>query len=436
MSEPNTPWYPSVAERGGTATLPPPAGQGGWPPPPASWPPQPAQWPPQQPPRRNHALIGVIVAAVVLMVIVAAAAFAIGRATQPRAQSQSITGLAPTAPSTGGGNGLGGNGLGGNGGTGGTGGTGATSAQVAAIAAKVDPAVVDVNTVLGYQNGRAAGTGVVLTSDGLILTNNHVVAGATSISVTDVGNGKTYPATVVGYDRTGDIAVLKLSGASGLTTASLGDSSTVNSGDPVVAIGNAGGTGGTPSAVGGAVTALNQSIVAQDESTGSAEQLHGLIEVAADIQAGDSGGPLVNSSGQVVGIDTAASSGFQYQAAGGDGFAIPINLALTIAKQIESGSASSTVHIGTTAFLGIQTGSQAAGGAAVLGTLSGSPAAAAGLGQGDVITSLGGKAVDSATTLTNLLDGYHPGDRVKVGWTDASGQSHSSTVTLTTGPVG
>jgi S1-C subfamily serine protease len=281
---------------------------------------------------------------------------------------------------------------------------------------------------------------VVLTSDGLILTNNHVVAGATSISVTDVGNGKTYTASVVGYDRTQDIAVLKLSGASGLATASLGDSSTVNTGDSVVAIGNAGGTGGTPSAVGGSVTALNQSITAQDASTGSAEQLTGLIEVAAAIQSGDSGGPLVNASGQVIGIDTAASTSFQYQASGGDGFAIPISQATTIAKQIESAQASSTVHIGATGFLGIQTGSQSGAqgqsGAAVLGVLSGSPAAKAGLSAGDVISSVAGQTVDSPTALTNLLDGYHPGDRVKVGWTDASGQSHSATVTLTTGPIG
>jgi S1-C subfamily serine protease len=370
-------------------------------------------------------MLAAVVAGLVLMLVVAAGAFAVGRATRPAAQAGSNTGLpgtwsAPTAPATGG--------------------TGATSAQVAAIAAKVNPAVVDVNTVLGYQNGRAAGTGVVLTSDGLILTNNHVVAGATSISVTDVGNGKTYTASVVGYDRTQDIAVLKLSGASGLATASLGGQSTVHTGDSVVAIGNAGGTGGTPSAVGGSVTALNQSITAQDASTGSAEQLTGLIEVAAAIQSGDSGGPLVNASGQVIGIDTAASTSFQYQASGGDGFAIPINQATTIAKQIESGQASSTVHIGATAFLGIQTGSQAGAqgqsGAAVLGVLSGSPAEKAGLSAGDVISSVAGQAVDSPTALTNLLDGYHPGDRVKVGWTDATGQSHTATVTLTTGPIG
>ena len=165
---------------------------------------------------------------------------------------------------------------------------------------------------MAIQDATAKGTGIVLTSNGEILTNNHVINGATSVSVTDIGNGKTYKATVVGYDESHDIAVLQLSGASGLTTATTGDSSTVNVGDSVVALGNAGGAGGTPSVAAGAVTALNQSITASDESSGSSEQLTGLIETNADIQAGDSGGPLVNSHGQVIGIDTAASTNYQF----------------------------------------------------------------------------------------------------------------------------
>ena len=139
---------------------------------------------------------------------------------------------------------------------------------------------------------------MVLTSSGEILTNNHVIAGATSIRVTDIGNGKTYSASVVGYDETLDIAVLQLQGASGLQTISIGNSSTAAIGETVIGIGNAGGTGGTPSAASGAVTALDQSITASDEADGSSEQLANLIEMNADIQAGDSGGPLVNSSGR------------------------------------------------------------------------------------------------------------------------------------------
>jgi S1-C subfamily serine protease len=179
----------------------------------------------------------------------------------------------------------------------------------AAVAAKVSPGLVDVNTVLGYENARAAGTGIVLSSDGEVLTNHHVIEGATSISVTDIGNGKTYTATVVGYDEDHDIAVLKLKDASGLQTAQIGDSDKVAVGDQVVGIGNAGGVGGTPSYAPGEVTGLNQAITATDENGQDPENLTGLIQTNANIQAGDSGGPLANTAGEVVGVDTAGSGG-------------------------------------------------------------------------------------------------------------------------------
>ena len=341
------------------------------------------------------------------------------------------------------------------------------------IASRVDPGIVDVTSTLGFQNATAKGTGIVLTSNGEILTNNHVINGATSVSVTDIGNGKTYKATVVGYDESHDIAVLQLSGASGLTTATTGDSSTVKVGDGVVALGNAGGAGGTPAVAAGSVTALNQSITASDESSGSSEQLTGLIETNADIQAGDSGGPLVNSHAQVIGIDTAASTSFQFGGNGGNGgfgggggfgdggsgssgsgssgsgssgssgsatqgFAIPINTALSIAKQIEGGQGSSTVHIGPTAFLGLEIAGTNQGfsqGVQLAGTQSGTPAAAAGLGQGDVVTALDGKSVSTGTDITEILVGHHPGDKVSIAWTDAGGQSHTATLTLGTGPA-
>jgi S1-C subfamily serine protease len=397
--------------------------------------------------RRVAAVVG---GGLAVLVLGGAGGFAAGwSAHSASAAQQSTAGSTspylPLAPGngsgsqSGGGTGSGGTGSGTNGS--GSGATGATDSQVAAVAAKVDPALVDIDTVLGAENGEAAGTGIVIGSTGVILTNNHVVAGATSITVTDLGNSKQYRAAVVGYDRTGDIAVLQLSGASGLATATLADAATVKAGDPVVAIGNAGGTGGTPSAVGGAVSALNQSITASDESSGASEQLTGLIEVNADIQAGDSGGPLLTTSGQVIGVDTAASAGFQYQASGGDGFAIPIGTATTIADQIRAGQASSKIHLGATAYLGIETsgsssGYQSVAGPVVLGVVADSPADSVGLTRGDVITSVAGTKVDSATTLTNLLDGYHPGDHVKVAWTDLSGQSHTGTVKLATGPVG
>ena len=397
------------------------------------------QYPYQEPPRRRRRT-GRVVAAVggglAALVLAAGGGFAAGWSLHPSAASPSSgSQTAPYLPFDPGS----GNGSAPDPGTSTTS-NGPSDSQVAAVAAKVDPALVDIDTVLGDQNGEAAGTGIVIGADGVVLTNNHVVAGATAITVTDIGNQQRYRAAVVGYDRSGDIAVLQLSGASGLTTATLADSPSVKAGDQVVAIGNAGGTGGAPSAVGGVVAALNQSITAQDESTGSSEQLTGLIEVNADIQAGDSGGPLLTTSGQVIGVDTAASAGFRYQAAGGDGFAIPIATATTIADQIRAGQASSTIHIGATAYLGIETtGSNrefGASGAAVLGVVDGSPAASAGLDRGDVITSVAGASIDSATALTNRLDHYHPGDRVKVAWTDVSGQSHASTVKLATGPVG
>jgi S1-C subfamily serine protease len=373
----------------------------------------------------------------------------------------------------------------GNSGSTGSGNSGSSSSgasgpsDVNAIAEKVDPGLVDINTSLGYQQEQAAGTGIVVTSDGEILTNNHVIDGATSISVTDVGNKKTYTASVVGYDRTGDIAVLQLNNASGLQTANFANSSGISVGEDVVGVGNAGGTGGTPSAAGGTVTALNQSITAQDQGEGTSEQLSGLIETNANIQAGDSGGSLVNTSGQVIGVDTAASAGTSFQFNGQDqgnqGFAIPINTALSIARQIEAGNGSSTIHIGTTAFLGVEispngsssssgsgsgssgggngfgpfgglfggnsgstgntgnTGSSASG-AAVAGVVTNGPAQEAGIAQGDVITTLGGKSINSADDLTRDMGAYHPGDKVQVAWTDANGQTHTATVQLSSGP--
>jgi S1-C subfamily serine protease len=345
-----------------------------------------------------------------------------------------------------------------------------TSIDVAAIEAKVDPGLVDINTELGYQNAAAAGTGIVLTSNGEILTNNHVVEGATSISVTDIGNGQTYSATVVGYDRSHDIAVLQLANASGLATETLADSSSVAVGDAVVGIGNAGGKGGTPSAAPGAVTALNQSITASDQSSSSSEQLTGLIQVDANIQSGDSGGALVNSDGQVIGVDTAASTGYQFNgggrgfggaqgslgggqggtATGNQGYAVPITDAITIAHQIVAKSASNTVHIGESAFLGISVadagqtqggglggqGGTTAAGAQIQDVVSNGPAATAGLTAGDVITALNGQTVDSATTLTNLMDTQHPGNKISLTVASADGQQRTVTVVPTVGPVG
>src|SRR5215469_15593783 len=173
------------------------------------------------------------------------------------------------------------------------------------IAARVNPGLVDIVTTLGVQHAAAAGTGMVLTSNGEVLTNNHVIAGATSIKARDIGNGRTYAAKVVGYTDSNDVAVLQLVGASGLKTVPLGDSSDLARGQKVVALGNAEGKGGTPAMATGMVTGLGATITAADQGTGVSERLRGMVQTDADIQPGDSGGPLVNSAGEVVGMDTA-----------------------------------------------------------------------------------------------------------------------------------
>lgn len=324
-----------------------------------------------------------------------------------------------------------------------SGGTALTTAQ---LAARVDPGLVDVVSTLGLQQAQAAGTGLALTPSGEILTNNHVIEGATSIRVTDVGNGRSYPARVVGYDRSHDIAVLQLQDASGLATVTLGNSSTAAVGQKVVALGNAGGKGGIPSVAAGRITGLGASITASDASAGTSEQLTGLINHNADIQPGDSGGPLVNTAGQVIGIDTAASSGFTIQSgqAKTQAFAIPVNEAVSIASQITAGTSSSTVHIGPTGFLGVAVmsagnaaadGVQPGTGAALAGLVPGSPAGRAGLAAGDVIVSVDGHRVSSPSALQSALELHHPGDSVSISWTDQAGQTHSATIVLATGPA-
>lgn len=321
--------------------------------------------------------------------------------------------------------------------------SGPSTLTAAQIASQTDPALVDVVTTLGYQRGSAAGTGMVLTPNGEVLTNNHVVAGATSIKVRDVGNGRTYTASVVGYSESNDVAVLQLNGASGLRTVKTGDSGTVAVGQKVVALGNAEGKNGTPSVATGTVTALGATITAADQGSGTTEQLTGMIRTNAGIRPGDSGGPLVSASGQVVGMNTAASSANgpigTTAAETTAAFSIPINKALSIAHQIEAGRSSSTVHIGATAFLGVQVTSNAfsgGSGVTIAGTVPGTAAANAGLGAGDVILSVAGHSVTSGSGLQSVIGGYHPGDKVTVVWQDQSGQTHSSVVTLSQGPTG
>ncbi|WP_067457635.1 S1C family serine protease [Actinomadura macra] len=298
------------------------------------------------------------------------------------------------------------------------------------------PGVVNIDTEQGLNSTTAAGTGIVLDPSGFVLTNNHVIQGATSIKGTDTDNRRGYPAQVVGYDRAGDIAVIRLTGATGLKPAAFGDASTVRVGDPVTAVGNAGGKGGTPTVVTGRVISLGQAVTARDESDGTSERLTGLIETSAPIRPGDSGGPLLDAGGRVIGINTAASGGTEMRRKGARrGYAIPSGRALEIARQIQRGQASRTVHIGPTALLGVKVrGAGGTAGALVAEVVPGTPADAAGVPVGVVIVSLGGSPVDSPATLTDLMLSHHPGDTVRIEWTTPQGARQYSDLHLTSGP--
>ena len=319
------------------------------------------------------------------------------------------------------------------------------SLQTLTVAAAVDPAVVDINTV--YQtatgSGTAAGTGIILTSSGEVLTNNHVVQGATSITVQIAGRAGSYSASVVGVDPTADVALIQIQGVSGLPTATLADSSTLQAGESVVAIGNAGGAGGAPSVTQGTIVALGQSINATDGAT--SEQLTGMIQSDAIIAPGDSGGPLVNSAGQVVGMITAGQTSSR-SGATQIGFAIPTANALAVVNQIRAGQSSSQVILGQVGYLGVSVtdltpaiaahlGLNMTSGALVVGVTSGSPAGQAGLGQYAVITDVSGTPITSTTELGNALHSLKPGDQVQVTWTDQASASHTATITLTSGPA-
>lgn len=307
---------------------------------------------------------------------------------------------------------------------------GSTSTATAATAAQIS-GLVTVVTQLGYEDGEAAGTGIILTSGGRILTNNHVIDGATSIKVTVESTGKSYTADVVGTDATKDVAVLQLENAAGLTTADLATTAP-STGDAVTAVGNANGTG-TLSAAAGVVSALDQTITTSSEGSTSGETLDGLIEISADVISGDSGGAVENKNGGVVGVTTAASSG----TADVTGYAIPIGTAVDIAKQIVAGDDTSEITIGLPAFLGVSISSQATGtsGAVVGQVLSGTAAAKSAIAAGDTITAVGGTTISTSGELSAAIAKHAVGDNVTLTYVDTAGTSHTTTVTLTAGPA-
>ena len=291
--------------------------------------------------------------------------------------------------------------------------------------------LVTILTDLYYDDSsQAAGTGSILTADGEVLTNNHVIEGSTKIEVTVESTGETYDAIVLGTDKTNDVALLQLTDAHGLDIVDLSFDD-VAVGDDVSSIGNAEGTGNLVVAS-GTVTGVDQALSISDDYGGQYEKLTGLIEVDADVVSGDSGGPLVDDEGDVIGMVTAASSGSDAIF----GYAITIAFAMDVVDQIESGEETGTVNIGPTAFMGV-TLDQDQGPTGVLldGTIADTPADKAGLGAGDLITALDGTPVNTIDDLKAMVRAHEPGDVVSVTYTDAGGTEHVVELTLTEGPA-
>jgi S1-C subfamily serine protease len=369
-----------------------------------------------------------------------------------------------------------------------TAGAGTNGGGQANLTGGVGQGLVIINTTLQYSSEAAAGTGMVINADGLVLTNNHVIENSTKITATVAATGKNYLAKVVGYDVTGDIALIQLQNASGLHPVPTGDSSQVKTGATVMAMGNAEGRSEIVTAT-GQVTGINQTITASDQGGAvTSETLHGMIETNANIVAGDSGGPLVNSAGRVIGMDTAGNDVSFNQQQPASGFAIPINTALAVAQQIRAGQASSSIVIGYPPFVGIYVGQSSSSnpqqqaaqqqqqqqqqgngfggfgngfggnggsqscytndanlpvpttiapansGTLVIGTICGSPAATAGVTAGSVVTSVNGQAVGAPQTLHGALGKFRPGATVSLTWVTPSGQHKTANVTLTAGP--
>jgi S1-C subfamily serine protease len=293
------------------------------------------------------------------------------------------------------------------------------------VKAAANVGIVDIYTTLGYSSGLAAGTGMILTRSGEVLTNNHVIAGATKFKVVDVTTHRKYTATVTGYSVARDIAVLQLANASGLRTVKRGGAVPLHVGMHVIARGNAQGRGGPPKTALGRIIALHQQIVAKDES-GDSETLSNLIATNAPVVPGYSGGPLENSQNRVLGIVTAGSTNAGFHR----GFAIPLPQALQIVRRIESGKPNANVHIGPTAFLGVVVSN----GAKLTTIVPGKPADLAGLVVGDVITSLNGTKISSGADVRKVVVTLVPGKAVSIGWTDTNGVAQTGTITPIAGP--
>jgi S1-C subfamily serine protease len=320
----------------------------------------------------------------------------------------------------------------------------------AATVAQIDSAVVDITgDIAGNNGGEVAGTGMIITSNGEVLTNNHVIDDTVNIHAQIDGTGTVYQVKVIGYDASDDVALVQLTGSngaavSGLPTVPIGDSAALTPGDTVTVLGNAEGKGGTPAEVTGTVTSLGQQITASDDS-GDNETLTNMIQVSAPIEPGDSGGPEINSNGKVIGITTAGqtSGNAEHQSASTVGFAIPINKAMGIITEIRDGSGPH-IHIGYAALLGVEISpeepviqpncatSSATTGAWVSTVIPNGPASGTSLSACGRITSIGGISVANQNDLHNAMESFVPGQTVTLTWLDSSAQSHSATITLGT----
>ncbi|QSE91229.1 trypsin-like peptidase domain-containing protein [Rhodococcus pseudokoreensis] len=301
------------------------------------------------------------------------------------------------------------------------------------VEARVVPAIVTLVADSGLVE--TAGTGIVLTPDGVVLTNHHVIDGALDISAVSLGNGAEYVADVLGYDSSRDIAVLRLQGAGDLPAATLAKDTAIGIGDPVTAVGNAEG-GGVPVAARGFVTDLGQAITARSSTDGSRNRLNGLIQIDAAVRPGDSGGPLVDATAAVIGVNTAGnadSDPTKPAPAQPRSYAVPIDTAMTIVDQVRAGTASATVHIGDTPLLGISVTDDARG-AEVLWVSIDSPADDAGIEIGDIVTEFDGIPIRSSDDLSGLMIARHPGDAVELRWLDEAGSARSTKIVLEKGP--
>jgi len=325
-------------------------------------------------------------------------------------------------------------------------------ADVQEVLAKVLPAVVSIDTEIFQGQSlfsgsfvEGAGTGMIITPGGEVLTNNHVIAGASSVTVTLYGQSVPHPARVIGTDPADDLALVQVEGVSDLPTVELGNSSEAEVGDEVLAIGNALALAGGPTVTEGIISAEGRQLSAVDPVTGAPEHLSGLIQTDAAINPGNSGGPLVDSSGQVIGINTAVASATSGNAPAQDiGFAIAINTAKPIIPLLERGGTRPPVNHPSGGFMGVGvesvTSALAAAdhlavtyGALVVQVTPGGPAYKAGIEVGDVIIRVNSTPVNSASSLTAILEKLSPGTVASVT-VERGSEQLSVAVVLTSRP--